>query len=380
MATEISPAVPEKQTEAASAGQPAAASARLVSLDAFRGWTMFWIVGGTSLLFGLEKLGHNAVLDAIVYQLRHTDWQGLRAYDLIWPAFMLMTGMSLPFSYAKRSLTQKHREIFFRVLQRALVLFLLGALRESVHLNHAYLVELSSALQPIGIAYFCAFLLVRRSWKFQAAVGGLILVVYALLLAFVPAPGVPAGNYAKNANLVWAVDLAALGRTHKEGWGTVLSTIPTISTTILGLLLGGLLRSNRRTPSKLRIIAAVGLCAVVLGWAMNPLVPVIMKLWTTSYGLASAGWACLTFLLFYWVIDVRGYRRWAFPFVIIGMNALAIYMAGTLVPLRRIVGIFTAGMAASLGPWGALFEAAAVLLVEWLILYWMYKRKIFLTA
>ena len=105
-----------------------------------------------------------------------------------------------------------------------------------------------------------------------------------------------------------------------------------------------------------------------------------MKLWTTSYGLASAGWACLAFLLFYWLIDVRGYRRWAFPFVVIGVNALAIYMAGTLVPLHRIVGIFTAGMAASLGPWGALFQAAAVLLVEWLILYWMYKRKVFLTA
>jgi predicted acyltransferase len=359
---------------------PAPASTRLVSLDAFRGWTMFWIVGGTSLLFGLEKLGHNPVLDAMVYQLRHTDWQGLRAYDLIWPAFMLMTGMSLPFSYAKRSLTQKHREIFFRVLRRALVLFLLGALRESVHLNHPYLVELSSALQPIGIAYFCAFLLVRKSWKFQAAVGGLILVAYALLLAFLAAPGVPAGSYAKEVNLVRSVDLAVLGRTHQEGWGTVLSTIPTISTTILGLLLGGLLRSDRPAPSKLRIIAAVGLGGVVLGWAMNPFVPVIMKLWTTSYGLASAGWACLAFLLFYWLIDVRGYRRWAFPFVIIGMNALAIYLAGTLVPLRRIVGIFTAGMAASLGPWGALFQAAAVLLVEWLILYWMYRRKIFLTA
>ena len=359
---------------------PAPASARLVSLDAFRGWTMFWIVGGSALMAGLQKLGQNPVLDAIVYQLHHSDWQGLRGYDLIWPAFMLMTGMSLPFSYAKRSLTQKHREIFFRVLQRALVLFLLGALRESVHLNHPYLVELSSALQPIGIAYFCAFLLVRKSWKFQAAVGGLILVGYALLLALVPAPGVPAGSYARSANLVQAVDLAVLGRAHKEGWGTVLSTIPTISTTILGLLLGGLLRTARSAPSKLRIIAAVGLGGVALGWAMDPLVPVIMKLWTTSYGLASAGWACLTFLLFYWLIDVRGYRRWAFPFVIIGMNALAIYLAGTLVPLRRIVGIFTAGMAASLGSWGALFQAAAVLVVEWLILYWMYRRKIFLTA
>jgi len=379
MATKISAPVPQKQAGADGAEKPPP-SARLVSLDAFRGWTMFWIVGGTSLMFGLEKLGHNPVLDAIVYQLRHTDWQGLRFYDLIWPSFMLMTGMSLPFSYAKRSLSQGHREIFLRVLRRALVLFLLGSLRESVHLNNPCLVELSSALQPIGIAYFCAFLLVRRSWEFQAAAGGLILVAYALLLAFVPAPGIAAGGYAKDANLVLAVDLAVLGRAHKEGWGTVLSTIPTISTTILGLLLGRLLRTARPAGSKLGIIGAVGLCGVALGWAMNPFVPVIMKLWTTSYGLASAGWACLMFLVFYWVIDVRGCRRWAFPFVIIGVNALAIYMAGTLVPLRRTVGIFTAGIAASLGSSGALFQAAAVLVAEWLILYWMYRRKIFLTA
>ena len=101
-------------------------SARLASLDAFRGFIMFWIVGGSVLMLGFQQLGSNPVIDAIVYQLRHTDWQGLRFYDLIWPSFMLMTGMSLPFSYARRSLTQTHRQIFLRVLRRAVVLFLLG--------------------------------------------------------------------------------------------------------------------------------------------------------------------------------------------------------------------------------------------------------------
>ncbi|HWQ55184.1 MAG TPA: hypothetical protein VN442_15970 [Bryobacteraceae bacterium] len=372
MSIQTTKPVSEKQIETEKA---APASGRLLSLDAFRGWTMFWIVGGTSLMFGLEALGHNPILDAVVYQLRHTEWQGLRFYDLIWPSFMLMTGMSLPFSYAKRSLTQSHRDIFLRVLLRAAVLFLLGSLRESVHLNRPYLVELSSALQPIGIAYLCAFLLVRKSWKVQAAVGGSILLGYALLLALVPP-----GSYAKDANLVLSVDLAVLGRAHNEGWGTVLSTIPTISTTILGLLLGELLRTARPATAKAGIIGAIGLCGIALGWAMNPYVPVIMKLWTTSYGLASAGWSCLLFLFFYWVIDVHGYRKWAFPFVVIGANALAIYMAGTLMPLHRIVGIFTGGIAAGMGSWGALFQAAAVLDVEWLILYWMYKRKIFLVA
>jgi len=359
---------------------PRAPSVRLLSLDAFRGFTMFWIVGGTSLVLGLQNLGHNALLDTIVKQLQHTDWQGLRFYDLIWPCFMLMTGMSLPFSYAKRSQTQTHRQIFLRVLRRVAVLFLLGSLRTSVQLGAPYLVELSSALQPIAISYLAAFLLMRQSTKVQAAAGASILAGYALLLAFVPAAGVPAGSYQRGANLVLSADLAALGRALPEGWGTVLSTIPTISTTILGLLIGKLLMSSRPARGKIRTLAAVGVSGVALGWMMNPYIPVVMKLWTASYGVVSAGWACLLFLVFYWAIDVRGHAKWAFPFRVIGMNAVAIYMAGTLVPLRRIVGIFATPIAAGMGAFGLLFEAVAVLIVEWLILYWMYKRQIFLTA
>lgn len=368
-----------RQPDAQKNGRPDAAP-RLGSLDAFRGWTMFWIVGGHAIMLGLQYLSHNTVTDALVYQLDHTPWQGLRYYDLIWPSFMLMTGMSVPFSYAKRSQTQSYAEMLRHVVRRVLILFLLGSVRESLSLNHLYFVELSSALQPIAIAYLIAFLLVRRSWRFQAAIGASILIGYALLLASVPAPGVPAGSYSKASNLVAAVDLAVLGRTHPEGWGTVLSTIPTITTTILGSLLGRLLMSRCSARKKVAVIAAVGVSGVLLGLTLNPVVPIVMKLWTTSYGLASAGWSCLLFLVFYCVIDVAGYKRWAFPFAVIGLNALAIYMAGSLIPFSKIVGIYTAGPAAQIGAFGPLFQAAAVLVCEWLILYWMYRRKIFLTA
>ena len=353
---------------------------RLFSLDAFRGWTMFWIVGGSALVAGLQTLNANPVINGLVYELNHSDWQGLRFYDLIWPSFMLMTGMSLPFSYAKRSLTQTHRQILMRVLRRFLVLFLLGSLRESIHFNHPYLIELSSALQPIAVAYLAAFLIVRRSWRFQAAVGAGILVFYALLLAFVPAPGVPAGSYDRNANLVLWTDLVTVGRVLPEHWGTVICTLPTISTTIVGMLLGELLMTNRSTASKMKTIGLVGLSGVVLGWALNPVIPIVMKIWTTSYGLASAGFACLMFLVFYWLVDVRGYRKLAFPFLVIGMNAVAIYMSESIIPWSKIVAIFTDPLAGTLGSFTPLFHAIAVLTVEWLVLYWMYKRKIFLTA
>ena len=353
---------------------------RLISLDAFRGWTMFWIVGGGSIMTGLAALGHNFIIDTIVYHLDHTPWQGLRYYDIIWPSFMLMTGMSLPFSYAKRILNNTHTQIFLRVLRRVIILFLLGSVRESVYLNHPFLIELSSALQPIAIAYFVAFLLVRKSWYIQITVAAGILTGYALLLAFIPAPGIPAGTYVINQNLVTFIDWTILGRAHAEGWGTVLSTIPTIAATILGLLIGRLLRTDRSKQTKFLTIIIIGFSCVLAGLALNPVIPVIMKLWTTSYGLASAGWSCLLFALFYWIIDIRGIRRWAFPFVVIGMNALAVYMGRTLVPLEKIVGIFTKGMAQDLGNFGSLFEAISVIIIEWLILYWMYKRKIFLTA
>jgi predicted acyltransferase len=320
------------------------------------------------------------VINALVYELNHSDWQGLRFYDLIWPSFMLMTGMSLPFSYAKRSLTQTHRQILMRVLRRFLVLFLLGSLRESIHFNRPYLIELSSALQPIAVAYLAAFLIVRRSWRFQAAVGAGILVFYALLLAFVPAPGVLAGSYDRNANLVLWTDLVTVGRVLPEHWGTVICTLPTISTTIVGMLLGELLMTNRSAASKMKTIGLVGLSGVVLGWALNPVIPIVMKIWTTSYGLASAGFACLMFLVFYWLIDVRGYRKPAFPFLVIGMNAVAIYMSESIIPWSKIVAIFTQPLAGTLGSFTPLFHAIAVLTVEWLVLYWMYKRKIFLTA
>jgi predicted acyltransferase len=355
-------------------------SKRLVSLDAFRGWTMFWIVGGGSIMAGLAALGHNFAIDTIVYHLDHTPWQGLRYYDLIWPSFMLMTGMSLPFSYAKRILNNTHRQIFLRVLRRVIILFLLGSIRESVNLNHPFLVELSSALQPIALAYFVAFLLVRKSWYFQISVTACILLGYALLLGFVPAPGIAAGTYEINHNLVTYIDSTVLGRAHGEGWGTVLSAIPTIATTILGLMIGRLLQTDQPPLKKLYIIIIIGFSWVIAGLVLNPIVPMIMKLWTTSYGLASAGWSCLLFALFYWIIDIRGAQSWAFPFVVIGMNALAVYMGRTLIPLEKIVGVFTKGIALNLGNFGLLFEATAVLIVEWLILYWMYKRKIFLTA
>ena len=346
---------------------------------------MFWIVGGEAMVLGLQALGQNRFIDTLVYQMSHSAWEGLRFYDCIWPSFMLMVGVSIPFSYAKRSQTQTHQQMLLHAIRRFLILFILGGIRESVTLGSPRLVELSSALQPIAVASLCAFLLVRKSWKFQAAVGASILAGYLLLLALVPVPGVGEVSYRLGANLVYAVDKALLGHrageaVFQEGWGTIICTIPTIATTILGLILGGLLRSQAPARKKMAILALTGLGGLVIGYAISLFVPIVMKMWTTSYGILSASWSCLMFLFFYWIVDVRGYRKWAFVFVVIGMNALAAYLCGTFTHLHEIVGIFTKAPASAMGAIGPLFSALAFFVVEWSILYWMYKRKLFLSA
>ena len=364
-----------------------AAPERLGSLDAFRGFVMLWIIGGEGLMAGLASLGHNRVIEAVVYEVTHSPWQGLRFYDCIWPSFMLMVGVSVPLSIAKRSLTQTYQQQLAHAAKRALVLFLLGSVRESVLLGSPYLIELSSALQPIAIAYFVAVLVTRKSWRFQAGLGAAILAAYALVLAFIRAPGIAEGNYTLNHNLVHWVDIALLGQAHwdrwpyaAEGWGTVMSTIPTISTTLLGLLIGELLMSARSKKGKATFIGGMGLGCLAIGYGTSFVVPVVMKMWTASYGLMSAGCACLMLLVFYWVIDIRGYRKWAFPLTVIGMNAIFIYVFTSLVHLDVIIDVFTREVARFLPTAKMLFQQVMVLAVEWCILFWMYKRRIFLKA
>lgn len=344
---------------------------RLVSLDAFRGFTMFWLLGGKAFVMAIAGLGLGVASDFIRYQLTHTPWAGLRYYDLIWPSFMLMVGVSVPFSFARERNMK-------RVWKRAIILFLLGSLRTSTSLGGPYWIELSSALQPIAVAYVVAAYLASRSVRTQIATAVLILVGYGALLAFVPAPGIPAGTYEVNHNLVTAVDQAVIGRTLEEGWGTAISTIPTISTTILGLLFGELLLAGRKPRYNAAVIGLTGLGCLLAGLALSPFIPVIMKLWTTSYGLMSAGWACLLFLVFYWTIDVLGYRAWTLPLTVIGVNALAAYLGPHFVNLPRITNPFMKPLAANAGTFGPVLLTGAPLLVGWLVLFWMYRRKIFL--
>jgi predicted acyltransferase len=275
--------------------------------------------------------------------------------------------------------------MLWHAITRFAILFLLGSLRESVSSGSPHLIELSSALQPIAVAYLVSFIIVRKSWKFQATVGLLILLIYGLAVALIPVPGVGSGSYVQNANLVWFMDRTLLPNrigddVFLEGWGTMISMIPPISTTILGLLMGRLLMNKQTTTNyKIRILAITCIGVLAMGYVISIFVPVVMKMWTVSYGLISAGWACTMLLIFYWFIDVLGHKKWAYFFVVIGVNALAVYLADTVMRLSTISDVFTKDLAELMGSFGPLFAALVFIGLEWAILNWMYKRKIFLT-
>ena len=364
-------------------GQTQDGTGRLMSLDVFRGFVMFWIVGGEAVVNRLlELIGRSPVTKLIAQQLKHSDWQGCRFEDLIWPSFMFIVGVGLPFAFAKRvELGQSYGRMLFHAAKRSVVLFLLGSLRESAGAQQPYLIELSSALQPIAIAYFVSFLLLRKTVKVQVIVAGAILLVYWLILAFVPAPGLEAGSLIINSNLVTALDDMILGRSHPDGWGTLLCTIPTISTTLFGVVIGELLRSSPASKNRMTILGIAGTCGVLIGLALHySFLPSIMKLWTSSYGILSGGWVCLMFLFFYWIVDVLGWGRGGFGFMVIGMNAIAIYMGVSLFGshISGMLKIFIDGTVDTLGAVGPLFEALCNFLVRWLILFWMYRRRIFI--
>jgi len=344
---------------------------RLMSLDAYRGLVIAGMISGG---LGMRHLVDKPVLGQIVRQFLHTDWHGVTFYDLVFPSFLFIVGAALPFSYAKRkSLGMSDGQITWSVIRRTVILFLLGSLRTSSLHNHPALVELSSALQPIAIAYLVSFFFLRKSMVYRAVVSGIIVAVYWMVLEFVPAPGIPAGTLEKNHNLVWYVDMLVLGRAHPDGWGTLLLFFPQMVNTLCGTIAGDLVRGESSPAYKVRVMGLVSLACLVSGRVADRFMPIIMKLWTPAYVLFTVGCSFLFLLLFYWLIDVRDYRRWAFPLVVFGMNAIALYMGNSLFGgrLAEIVDVFLRDAVAALGPAGPPFRFFVLLVVKWLIFFWL---------
>lgn len=357
---------------------------RLLSLDALRGFDMFWIIGAEGLVEGLRRISDSGPVQVVADQLEHKPWEGFHFEDLIFPLFVFIVGVSIVFSITKTIGQSGRRTAVFRIIRRAVLLYLLGILYYGGFSTPFDQIRLLGVLQRIAICYlFAGLLFCYLKPKALAGVCAGILIGYWALMSFVPIPGFGAGNFAEGKNLANYVDKEHLplrrwdGDHDPEG---LLSTLPAVASCLLGVFAGLLLR-NTALPDqkKVRYLVAAGIVSLALGWLWHFNFPVIKKLWTSSFVLVAGGYSFLLLAAFYQIIDVWKWQKWSMPFVWIGVNPITIYLAHKLVDFDDLAKRLVGGQLNShFGRYGQLIIAATSLGIVFCFLHFLYRRKIFL--
>jgi predicted acyltransferase len=292
-----------------------------------------------------------------------------------------MVGVSLSFSLARRKLSgATGKVLYLHALKRALILFVLGMMAQGnlLQFNLATLHPCYSVLHGIAAGYLIAtVVMLRFGPKGQAIATAAFLILYWILLIIIPVPGVGRGVLTPTGNAATYIDHLVLGRFAYGENTWFLSYLGFAASVLIGGLAGNLLRSARSAKDKCLFLSAGGVGIVSLGLIWSLWFPIIKLLWTSSFVLVTGGISCLLLAVFYLVVDVGGYRKWAFGFVVIGTNALAVYMATMLFDFRNIGNIFVGHLLPRVGPFSSLLEASAAFTIIWLVLYWMYRTKSF---
>lgn len=386
---------------------------RLASVDAYRGLVMMLMMGEV-LRFG--AMAHNfpdsGFWKFLAHHQSHVEWIGCSLHDLIQPSFSFIVGLALPFSIMARSAKgQSRSRMTLHAFWRALLLVLLGVFLRSTGSDQTYW-TFEDTLSQIGLGYGILFMLGFCSERVQWGAVAVLVVGYWAAFALYPLPGADfdwskvfltpdwaakhdvagfAAHWSKNTNLAWRVDTWFLNLFPRKtpfqvngGGYSTLSFIPTLATMVLGLIAGGVLKSERTNQEKVRWLVIAGVASLFSGWLAGKLgiCPVVKRIWTPSWVLFSGGWCFLFTAAFFGVIDVAKFKWWSFPLMIIGMNSIAAYCMDHLFD-----GFIAKNLKTHLGrdffksfgaPYEPLFHGAAILLTFWIILYWMYRRRIFL--
>jgi predicted acyltransferase len=386
-------------------------SVRLASIDAFRGLVMFLMLAEVMRLWTVHDAFPGSRFWAIVaFNTEHVPWQGCSLHDLIQPAFSFLVGAAMPFSIAsRRARGETFRRMLVHAVWRSVVLILLGIFLRSLERPQTYW-TFEDTLTQIGLGYTFLFLLAFAPLRLQAGVFALLLLGFWAAFVLYPLPpptfdytqvGVPANwphlysgflaHFNKNSNLSWAFDVWFLNlfprespfRFNEGGWST-LSFIPTLATMMLGLWSGEWLKTARTSAEKFKglVVAGIALAAAGLLLQWLHICPIVKRIWTSSYTLYSGGLVILILAALYGAVEIKGWRRWVFPLLVIGANSIAIYvLSWTVEDFVSGAIVRHAGHAPFLvfgPPFEPVLRGMGVLLIFWLVLYWMYRRKIFL--
>ncbi len=360
---------------------------RLLALDTLRGFDMFWIIGGEELFHVLAKTTGWAWAVTIAHQFSHPDWNGFRAYDLIFPLFLFMAGVSTPFSIGSRLAKGDDKALIARkIISRGLILVVLGIIYNNGLLTKAiHDMRFPSVLGRIGLAGMFAqliYLYARPRTQYVWFAG--VLLGYWACMMLIPVPGCGAGVLTMPCNLASYIDrMVVPGHLYKtihdpEG---LFSTIPAIGNALLGIFAGTFLQKSAKTGNqKTAWLLGAGAGLVLLGCLWNFVFPINKNLWTSSFVLITGGLSFLLLGLFYWIIDVKGIKGWTFFFTIIGMNSILIYLAGHFIDFEYAARFFFDGLLSlsSSDVVTGLGGVLALLAVKWVFLYFLYKKKTFL--
>lgn len=363
-----------------------ALSQRLYSLDALRGIDMLCIIGADRFFHALGNATTSPFLDSIANQFTHPAWNGFHLYDLIFPLFLFIAGVATPFSVASRLKKGKSKEqVLLHVIKRGLILVVLGIIyNNGLTIEPVSEIRFASVLGRIGLAYmFANIIYLYTKQRGQIIWLCVLLIGYWLMLKFNSAPGFPAGDLTMKGNFASYIDRLFLpGRLYlgihdPEG---IASTIPAIGTGLLGILTGKFLKNKKFTANKKTLYMAIaGIVSLVLAQLWNLDFPINKNLWTSSFVLQTAGISLLLLAVFYYIIDVLGYKKWAFFFKVIGMNSILIYMSGVFIGWDYTNEAFFGWLGQLMGdPFNAVVLAITFIGVKWVFLHFLYKKKVFL--
>ena len=359
---------------------------RLLSLDVLRGFDMSFIMGGEVVLICLASLFPG--LEFLGEQMGHSRWEGFTFYDLIFPLFLFLAGISFPFSMAKQlSLGKSKESISLKVLKRGMLLVLLGGVYNGLLQFDFETLRYASVLGRIGLAWMFASLLyiwLKRKWL--VLLSAVILLGYWVLLAFVVVPDAPDGasSLSMEGCIVGYVDRCLLPGTLHDGIHDpegLLSTLPAIVTALLGIFTGEFVRSKSvvNEYKKVVVMFAAAMVLLVAGYLWNMVFPINKNLWSSSFVCCAGGWSLLLFALFYLVVDVLGWSKWAFPLRVIGMNSITIYLAQQFLDFSKPVNTLFGGVLKLLPEdYYALGWWCCYMLVCWCLLYFLYRNRVFL--